>query len=681
LKSNKHTSSASDLLKLAITLYRDVTAKCAADVFDLRDLDTLRSRVEQEGISFLTITLPQFAKQFDIALDSGRIALNSFPGFRRVKDRGIPAFLQGILRHVFDQKTGELIDYDSPEFRGSRNALITSIEAIRQFCRFFSKVEIPCSDERVYQAFEKFKAIEQSLAEFSLKGSDVEDFLQTSDVLWHNLVAGISLSDLTPRHGPGATADRVSGNQKFRWRRWHERLDNFFPFFGNAVPLGAVDQWRDIEKVTFVPESAEQPVRVIQVPKTLTAPRIIAMEPVCMQFVQQGIRDVLYERIEYDYWLTRGHINFSDQSINQRFAMKSSIDQQLATIDLSDASDRVFAHLAIRMFNSNPDLRDAIWACRSTKAELPDGSIVGPLMKFASMGSALTFPVEAMYFYTICVVALLRERGLSCTPRNVFDVTRDVYVYGDDIIVPSTYAAAVCDTLAKYNCKVNTSKSFWNGKFRESCGVDAYDGEDVTPTYLRQLRPQSRRQASRLVSWVKTANLLYQRGYWSTAQLMFTECERVLGSLPYVSETSPGLGRVSLLGYRSAERWNDRLQCLEVRAYVPAVVHRDDGLDGYAALSKCLYGGLWESEDIVKPNMGTSVTSHNLPPISQTPSQRGSTEPGCKTELSTHHYSHLVKGVRKGPGCKMEVVRDKRHLERTALPGAIALKRRWVPAH
>jgi hypothetical protein len=320
-----------------------------------------------------------------------------------------------------------------------------------------------------------------------------------------------------------------------------------------------------------------------------------------MQYTQQGIRDSLYEIIE-SHWPSSGHVNFRDQSINQSLAMTSSSDGRLATIDLADASDRVPRDLALSMFDSNPDLRDAIDACRSRNAELPDGTIIGPLNKFASMGSALCFPIEAMYFYTICVVALLREMDLPVTQSSVSQLDGLVHVYGDDIIVPVAYADTILDHLQKYNCKVNHSKTFVTGKFRESCGIDAYDGVDVTPTYIRRLRPQNRRQASQVISWVSTANSFYLKGYWRTSQYMFSCIEKILGSLPYVSEDSEGLGRVSYLGYRSIGRWNRTLQRFEVKAWVPSPIRRTDVLDGHGALMKSflkLEGltDLWASRD------------------------------------------------------------------------------------
>jgi hypothetical protein len=358
-----------------------------------------------------------------------------------------------------------------------------------------------------------------------------------------------------------------------------------------------------------------------------------------MQYIQQGIRDLLYEGIE-SYWFTSGHINFADQSINQRLALESSKTGQLATIDLSDASDRVPRDLALEMFNVHPEFQAAVDACRSTRAEMPDGQIIGPLRKFASMGSALCFPVEAMYFYTICVMALLKVQNLPVTSQNCFKVSRSLYVYGDDILCPSTHAEFVLDYLRKYNCKVNSAKTFYTGKFRESCGTDAYDGALVTPTYVKHMPPKDRHQSNELISWTATANFFYKRGYWRTASFMYSYIEAIIGPLPYISDSTPGLGRISYMDFRTIGRWNKELHRPEVRLMVPCPVFRTGKLEGYAALGASLsrLGGL---------------QNPSLPDI-------------LAREADREIY-------------RLMLAKDPSHLERYALHGAVTLKRRWVP--
>lgn len=629
-------SDASELLELVHCIYEDACTKCSADVSDLRDLMTIRSRVEREGLSFLTITLPDFCKDFESALEAGFVDSKLFRSFR--KSRAIPAFLQGMLSRLFDHETGRLINEveDSP----------TLVEAVRQICLAFKKVEIPCSPQRLSTALDNFVEVERANSEFQVPSHREDLFSRVASVIWNNMLGDVLPDMLVPRHGPGATAERISGNQKYVWRRWHERLEPFFPFFPNAYVLSAWEDLETLQEVTFVSVQDEDPVRVVLVPKTLKAPRVIAIEPVCMQYAQQAVLGFLYRSIE-SYWLTRGHVNFRNQTINQDLALDSSSTGRLATIDLSDASDRVLRSLALKMFDGNPDLRDAVEACRSTFAELPDGRKIGPLSKFASMGSALCFPVESMYFYTICVAARLEINNLPVSPGNVYNVSRDIYVYGDDILVPTDEADAVCSYLQEYNCRVNSRKSFWNGKFRESCGMDAYNGYEVTPTYIRTMPPASRQQARELISWVATAHQLFDKGYWRAASLMYCTCEKFLGPLPLVNRDSSALGRISFLGgpLKSPEwsnlGWNSSTQALFVRAFVPSPVYCCDEVDGYPALQKSLLSLEHESAHLVE-------------------------------ELLDGWWHH-EQGTRSR-------TQDIHHLERTALRGAVTLKRRWVSA-
>jgi hypothetical protein len=604
--------------------------------------------------------MPQFCSDFEKSLQDGCIDPMIFRSFRKVK--AIPAFLQGMLGRLFDYETGRMLNEYDPNNEVAESDKPTIVEAVRQICLLFKKVEIPCTFERTRAALDAFVDNEQSFEAFQLQNDEIAAFKAISHVLWDPIVSSCELSELVLRHGPGATAEGISGNSKYRWLYWYDRLEPYFPLLGAGYPLGASVSAEELEIVSIVPREQERPVKVTPVPKTLKGPRIIAIEPCCMQYAQQGIRDWLYDQLESSR-LTRGHVNFRDQSINQELALDASSTGLFATIDLSDASDRVPRELALEMFSSHPDLRDAIEACRSDSAELPDGRIVKPLRKFASMGSALCFPVEAMYFYTICVMALLEAHNLPATPRNCFRVSRGVYVYGDDIVVPTTYATFVLSHLQKYHCKVNSKKTFLSGRFRESCGMDAYDGVSVTPTYIRQMPPENKRDEKSIVSWVASSNAFYIRGYWRTALFMRKRIDSIVGPLPYVSETSSALGYFSYLGTQNLRkqiwsfgdrqkrpgrhrdfRWSEKLQRHEIRALVPEPVYRTDELVGYSALAKSL-----KNQDTVKYPVSGSEDWRRL--------------------LPWNRINTLVP-----------LAADEHHLERYALHGAVTLKRRWVGA-
>lgn len=649
-------SHVSTLTKLAIELYKDAVAKCTDVTLDVRDIDTLMSRVEDEGLSFLTITLPTFGKDFDMSLAAGRIEPSSFRSFRKFEKA--PAFLRGFFALIFD-KNGRI--YAEPS--------IAALEGIRQMAYAFKKLQVPCSPIRVARAIAKFRTSELCF-EVPVLPDDLAYFCQVSRAIWSGVLSegNIPLSCAIPKHGPGATAEKLAGNGKFKLSNWHDRLEPYFPVLDNAFANADARFSAEFEKVTIIAEDDEQPVRVIAVPKTLKTPRIIAIEPVCMQYAQQAISKLIVRGLEtHEY--TSGHVNFTDQTINRELAMTSSRDKRLATLDLSSASDLVPYELAISMFDSHPDLRDAIAACRSKRAQLPSGDIIS-LKKFASMGSALCFPVEAMYFYTICVAALLRERNLPLSESNILNVGKDIFVYGDDILVPTDESVAVIRSLHKYFCKVNVRKSFSEGNFRESCGMDAYDGEDVTPTYIRQLCPDNRRKTSALISWLATSNLLYKRGYWKASSHMLKHVETILGTLPVVGDDCAGLGKFT---FQKREhhwqqcRWNPGIQVHEVRTWVASSKKFDDVLDGNLALVKCL-----TMLELRKPSRGVHVRSIGEGEVSVLRHMRK--DVAFPALLREDDWDH----TQRDGGLQAPLSLDENHLTMTALHDAVALKRRWV---
>lgn len=330
-------------------------------------------------------------------------------------------------------------------------------------------------------------------------------------------------------------------------------------------------------------------MKVTPVPKTRLKPRLIAIEPTAMQYAQQGLMRALVPLLEWGPQ-SAGLIGFTDQVPNQHLAERGSIDRQVATIDLSDASDRVSWSLVKSLFGWWPDVVGALDASRSRNAMLPNGELL-PLKKFASMGSAVCFPVEAMVFTAIAFAAIADEIGSR--KKALASCRGSFRVYGDDIIVPTEYAHLVVRDLEAYGLKVNASKTFVNGFFRESCGGDFYRGVPVNPVYLRVDIDTTRRDARWFSSTVETANLLADRGLTATAEFLRREVEKDLGPLPAIGRTSQGLGwnwlgPDTLTGVKL--RWNSRLQRTEVKTYVPKVAAHRYEIDGPYALLKTFTG-------------------------------------------------------------------------------------------
>nr|UJQ84995.1 MAG: hypothetical protein 3 [Leviviridae sp.] len=411
-----------------------------------------------------------------------------------------------------------------------------------------------------------------------------------------------------PRHGPGATADGLRGNSKYSVSEWPLRLESVFPYGDYALPPG---WWHDhqLDRVKFLEPGAEVPVKVTPVPKTDKTARIIAEEPTGMQYIQQGIflqflncfQNSRKSRPPYGGKrcdLGVDLVGLEDQEPNRLLALKGSCDGSLATLDLSEASDRVLNEHVVLLFERFPRLSAAVQATRSTKARVPGFGVL-PLAKFSSMGSALCFPVEAMVFTTIIVLAIQAERKVPLDRAFISSLRGQVRVYGDDIIVPIDCVQRVIEYLEAFGLKVNTHKSFWNGKFRESCGGDFYDGEWVTPIRLRKELPRSLADANEVVGLVAFRNLLYSEGFWTTAGYLDDHLDRLLrGRWKIVEETSAGLGRHSVCFPYMVEYQDGKLQQPMIHGAVAKYTIPESKLDGFGALQKYhLKRGVIPSQD------------------------------------------------------------------------------------
>ncbi len=551
-----------------------------------RDIDTVAFRFEHEGLSFLTITLPELGKSLERAIDEGQAGRNLFSGFQRKGE--LPRFLGGFLDRVFDRGSGRLLD----------DPCIDAIRSLRQLTLMFGKVSVPCSDARVRKALHGYIQCEQEVRESdaALSPIDLETFHRISSMLFGSVFAAVDsrvyYGDLIPKHGPGSTADKLLGNKKFLQRTWTHRLEKYFPMESYLLPN---NRYYDmLEAVNLLEPGAEIPAKVITVPKTLKTPRIIAMEPTAMQYAQQAIYSGLLEEM---FKNRRGQsvsgstlyhlVGFDDQVPNQQLAREGSITGSLATLDLSEASDRVSNQLVRKMLSNHPHLHGAVDACRSRRADVLGYGISERirLAKFASMGSALCFPIEAMVFLTVVFIGIEQKLNRPLCPQDVKHLRNRVRVYGDDIIVPVDYVLSVVAALETFGFRVNRHKSFWNGQFRESCGKEYFRGEDISIVRVRDLFPTRRQDVAGVESIVSLRNQLYLAGYWRTTAWLDQRIRKVLKYFPVVADTSPVLGRVSFLGYET-QRLSPMTHGPQVKGYVKSAPLPRNSLSGEGALLK-----------------------------------------------------------------------------------------------
>ncbi len=559
------------LTLLALKVLDDLGTRVG--ISTLLDQKTVKKRVKDEGWSFLAITLAQFAKDFERCLDQSEVTHDLFFGFSK-KGR-LPRFLGGFFELIFDESTGVLLS----------NYSIDAIYSIRQFTGMWSKIKADCTPDRDQKAFNEYFESEEAvkLADSARTEADLSDFRYVSQLLFRELFSKLDREiyegNVLPKHGSGSTAQGILGNKKYLCDTWTERLENIFP----ARRYLASSYTLSFERaLVWLTPAQEIPVKVITVPKTMKTPRIIAKEPVHMMYMQQALLEKFVEHSFKDN-LLRMFISFENQEPNQYLAMEGSLVGDLATLDLSAASDRVSNQLVREMMSRFPHLGEAVQATRSQKADVL-GHVVR-LAKFASMGSALCFPIEAFVFLTLIFVAIQRSKGHPLTIRDIKSFDGSVRVFGDDIIVPVDYVHEVIAVLSSFGLKVNSNKSFWTGGFRESCGKEYFRGYDVSIVKLRTLFPTRSTHVEEIVSLSAFRNLAQSQFLFSTVEFLDSW---ILGLIPYpfVLETSPVVGRVSMDGHYDVHSWDRVLQRPLVKGMKQVDSLPSDPLDGAAALLK-----------------------------------------------------------------------------------------------
>lgn len=526
-----------------------------------RDYESLVSRTQTEGLSFLTKTLPKYGK----ALDKALLAEKFTPMSEFGHDKGVayPKLFKGLAKLIFEE---DGVLRDSPD--------IAAIQSLRQVSYAFYKYDLPYQDITVRLTIEEFRDIERNINPIPQTGENVSTIYFAQEVL--NEIFSTFDSELhysghtlKPKNGPGAVAHGEKPWQRYEPHRCYSSLDELVSygsfFYYNDRHL--FDHWASYFDLPCLQKPGT--AVLLAVPKDSRGPRLISKEPQEYMAYQQALARPLMDHIE-THPLTRGHVNFKDQSINGALALRASADGSLATLDLSAASDRLSKELVETLFEDLPTLQKWLMGARSWYTELPDGHRL-KLKKYGPMGSALTFPIQSVVFYSLLVGALVRDG------RSLRDAAASVYVYGDDIIISNEHARMAIETLESMGLKVNTDKSCYSGRFRESCGIDAYGGVEVTPVKFKKVWTD-KPEITTLQAWVAYSNDLFRKGYWKASDVCKTLVEKALGKkLPLVTPTSPLLGLETWSRDHAIEanepiaKWSHDLQCNVYPGYASKV--------------------------------------------------------------------------------------------------------------
>jgi hypothetical protein len=216
--------------------------------------------------------------------------------------------------------------------------------------------------------------------------------------------------------------------------------------------------------------------------KTTQIARTICTEPTINMWFQLGLGSAIERRL-----ISRYNVDLRTQpDVNRRLATLGSIQDHLVTIDLESASDS----MSLRMLHDvlPKSFMAILMKLRSPSSRLPDGRVVN-LNMVSTMGNGFTFPLQTMLFSAAVVATYryLHKQGshLRAVMHGEVD-GRNFAVFGDDIIVDKRIARHLVRLLSMLGFVVNSDKTYFEGPFRESCGVDSFLGVDVRPFYLKK---------------------------------------------------------------------------------------------------------------------------------------------------------------------------------------------------
>ncbi len=530
-----------------------------------RDIQYVEQRYRYEGEPFITVALPRLDDILLEGLRDGKLPV-LIGWFARC---AYPEFLRELWGLIF-ASDGVLLEEPS----------VHAIRWLRQISRFSKKIFEVCEQDRVDASITRWVDLDLSLKSRSELSNDVDPYApMVAQILFGSAIGSALSSPLKGKHGPGAVSEKFGPNS-----RW-----DFTVISESAASLAGDEFFRPTwsSLADNPPLRGIVPSRLVAVPKTAEKPRLICIEPSYNQFLQQA----LMKNLKQELMDRRMVCSFTYQDYNREGAREGSITGRLATIDLSDASDRVSMALVEHLFGFNPTFMRYLRLSRTPYVQLPDGKL-HLARKFASMGSALTFPVEAMVFTTLVVTSICRSRNdfRPSTIKAWGKRGRGLTIYGDDIVIPIDDSSPAIESLEAAGLQVNRSKSFLTGKFRESCGFDGYDGHDVSPVYVRRREPLNRGHVTELTSWVSLRNQLFHSPLRDDLgrTLAFLDGFLTRLGVTFVPSGTKCVGLETDDSTKPVTRWNAALQRLEVRALKPKHSYVDDAASDHGKLFKSL---------------------------------------------------------------------------------------------
>lgn len=497
-----------------------------------RDRGVISNRIKHEGLAFVVRTLPQLIDGLLNLLEYGSAR---FPQFKLQRGRNYPQ----LFRRMFSIVLNECNSYSTEDQAAAFDFLYSISTA-------FKKLRGSPDESSHQQHYDDFVSVDAEIGAIDFDAPELQDVLRSISTQWNCFAGELNLDDpaCIPRPGPGATVGKTPKHARYAPSVLFEQLDSVFPYEEWFYPHGwdVVLQSRKFLQLknAAVPQPHSE---YLVVPKTFLKWRGICKEANEVQFIQQALRRMLYAAIER--YFSHG-IPIRDQSVHRKEALDASVERNKATIDESEASDRIARVLIQRMTSTTPELQAALLACSTRWIKPPKWASQTDMLqthKFAPMGSAVCFPIMSiLHYFLVKAIILIYSKDRSM--KTLQDLCSQVSVYGDDIVLPSSVVPLVYEWLPKFGMKINRTKSYVHSHFRESCGMHAYKGVNVTPVYIKYTNFSSTDAApiKRLASLFVNESQLSQKGFVNTAAFLKGYITKHWGKFPTVAEGVPVVG-------------------------------------------------------------------------------------------------------------------------------------------
>lgn len=229
------------------------------------------------------------------------------------------------------------------------------------------------------------------------------------------------------------------------------------------------------------------------VPKTFKVLRGVSYEPDLDVYIQLAINGWMVAEVlpKFGIYIRPQEVNGSIRHqplLHRQTVVAASREGLYATGDLSSASDLISRPDFEEHFEGTAFGHFVLGACTPATSFEKFGGGTYNMLRLGGMGNAIIFPLETLWFFSIIEEA---TREVVTNPSLVKSVCYNqsymCSTYGDDLLYPSIAHENVQRRLTEtYPFIFNKEKSYAQGKFRESCGTDAYNGFDITPLKIKR---------------------------------------------------------------------------------------------------------------------------------------------------------------------------------------------------